>query len=144
MSDNNSLAFIHDGCTCNGYLEAAPGLYPAARLSYRPILLQGRAVIYDMIAKASPAKGEDIAAHAIAEQVISWDIRDHQGKEVEITVDNALRLQPMLSARIFKMITGDLGGDHDPEASTGENVSTDDEIKAALQGVSVQELQEKN
>lgn len=145
MTSHQPPAFIHDGYTRPFYLAPVPGLYPAVRGHYRPMLSQARAVIYSHIGNAGPAKGEAIAAEAIAKHIVDWDIKDHVGESVDVTGANALKLQPKLSARLFRIVAGDHAPDAEPEASAAEaSEDAERELAAALAGESIEEHDAKN
>lgn len=137
MTDNGRLsAYIHDGYTVAGYIQEVPRLYPAVRFTFRPVLSQNRAVVFQEIQLTTDArKGETIAAELVKSQILSWDIVDHEGNAVEITTTNALRIQPLLFNRLFKVIIGDRAPDEDPNVSAPQrNRDSEASLAAALSG----------
>lgn len=116
MSGNNGVTgYIHDGYTIDGYVSAAPRLYPDLHFTYRPVLTQNRAVIYkEMQRTDDPRKSETVAAQAIKAQISSWNLVKQDGSAVPLEVDDILRVQPYLMNRLFRIIMGDEAPDEDP------------------------------
>lgn len=108
------LGYIHDGYTRSAYIAARPRLHPELRFQYRPMLSQNRAVIFHQIAALEPDDAERVAAEAIRAQLVSWDLQDHTGSNVAITVANLLRVEPNLAVRLFQVVTGRDATDEDP------------------------------
>ena len=130
MSDYLS-AYIHDGYTAKGYIEGIERLYPAVRFTYRPILPKDRAVYVRAIQEAgNPRKEEEIAAAAIAKSVKSWNVKKTESAESQKLVDvpikaaEILRLNVMVTNRIYRIVTGVEPSDSDPN-STDDSGKTD-------------------
>lgn len=108
------LGFIHDGYTRQGYIAARKRLHPALRFTYRPMLSQNRAVIFHQMAAMEADEAERLAAEAVKAQLVSWDLKDHEDRTVEISVPNLLRVEPNLAVRLFQIVTGRDVSDEDP------------------------------
>ena len=139
------LSFIHDGYSRSAFIAGIPRLYPDVRFTFRPMLSQARAVVSDRIAKSDPSKGETLAATAIVAHVSDWDVTDHEGKTVDVSTANVLRLQPRLMAKLFSIVVGNLPPDEDPGASPKTNAdNAEREFAAALAGKTLEEHDAKN
>ena len=149
MSERNGdgfPAYIHDGCTLDGYIAEQPGLYPAVDFKYRPAIRQERTVFYERIRKApSGAAGDKEVAQAMKHQLVSWDIKDHNHKSLAITAPIILRLQPALFERIWEIIVGNQGSDARPDGPTdNEEESMEVELNAALEDSTPEDYTAKN
>lgn len=113
-SNGSPKAFIQDGYTRTSYMAADPsGLYPAVLLTHRPMLVVNQAVIYDELRKVDARKRQMIAAEAIKNYIISWDI---EGLSHEDSTQ-ILKLLPKVFDRMFNIICGEEGGDPLPDNS---------------------------
>lgn len=147
MTTNGTpLGYIHDGYTADGFIAESPRLHPSLRFTYRPMLAQNRTVVFREIAKCTdPRKEETLAAQTIKSQVLSWDLVDENGKAVDLTVSNILRVQPRLLSRLFDVVTGTQASDEDPQRSSDENAKqAEDQLAAAFAGKSPEEADTGN
>jgi len=137
-----AFAYIEDGYMYNGYIEKIDRLYPALRFVYRPTLSQNRARILDEMAAAKAEASEHIAARMIASRVKTWNLKDRNGKGVEVSTASALRLQPRLAKNLFNIVMGEIPTDVDPEESPESSSSNGTgDLAAALAGTSPEELE---
>lgn len=127
-------AFIHDGMTRRGYISESKHQYPAVRFTYRPMLVQNRAVVFRQIADCKdPRKEQELAARVIAAQVQEWDITSDNGGAVPVDDKAALRLEPNLFGRLFEIVTGSRVTDEDPAWVDDDREQRErDELAAAL------------
>ena len=134
-TENGVYAYIHDGYTRSAYVAPRTRLYPAVRFLYRPMLAQGRSIVARAIMDTKDAaKTEEIAAKAVAKQVVSWNLVDHLGADVPIDVAHLLRLQPLLLNRLYMIaVLGDEGGDEDPGDAAPEPTA-ESELERILEG----------
>jgi hypothetical protein len=132
MSERNGrCAFIPDGYTRNGFIDGTD-YHPDIRFVYRPSTITERTVVNGSIrfeyAKATEegfAASEELAADLLASHLVKWDITDPDGKEVEVTAENALRVEPHAFNRIYKIIMGESVPDQIKERGTEKNLSAD-------------------
>jgi hypothetical protein len=104
--------YIPDGYTQHGHIKPAQGLHDGCSWTYRPILTADRAEITrQMELEKDARRGEAVSAVAMAQRIIAWDIVDDKQKEVPITGNNILHLQPMLYLRMWKVMIGLEAGD---------------------------------
>lgn len=138
--------YIHDGYTVDGYIAEVKRLHPHLRFTFRPMLIQERAVIIREIQKMdNPVKEETTAAQAISKRVTVWDLKDGGGKVVELTTSKILRAHPALFSRLFQIVLGTVESDEDPEiAEADRNEQADRDLKAALAGDLPSEADVKN
>lgn len=133
MEGNGKVCgYIADGYTRKGYIEESPRLYPAVRFSYRPMIASERAAVNDRVANAKAAESEAYAAKAIASHVCDWDLCDCEGKSLPVKAEVAMRLQPALSNRLYRIVIGSDAPDQDP--SEKASPETDQEIQELLRG----------
>lgn len=113
--------YIPDGYTIDGVIHADPGLYEEVAFSYRPMVSHERRTAYNGMRKDAldnPVEAESIAARAMADHLVEWDLMNGEGK-VPIDRDHLLRLQPNLSAKLFRIIAGVIPPDY-PEDTDEE------------------------
>lgn len=118
MSESNGSAYIPDGYTRAVYLREHPEkLYPACRITFRPILIQKQAGILRQINNANedPDRQQSIAASWIGRQVVEWNLKKPDGSKIALEQDEILRIHPALFIRVWSVILGDRGGDEDPD-----------------------------
>lgn len=85
-------AFIQDGFTLDGKVEARLPLYPEVRFTYRPALARS---IYAARAQNARGKPEDELqsdAKMVAQHLVSWDVLGADGEVAPITLENIQRL----------------------------------------------------
>jgi len=128
MSERNGkCAFIPDGYTRDGFI-AATEFHPDVRFTYRPSTVIQRTVVNGLIriehAKGTEtglAKTEELAAELVASHVVTWDIVDPDGAEVEVTADNVLQNEPHLFNRMYLIIMGESVSDEIKELESVKN-----------------------
>lgn len=137
--------FIPDGFSTTGYICEIPRLHGAVRFKYRIYLSQARAEIITQISKATPKEGEKFAAMAVAKNLLSWDVQNGDGKDLEITAEHVLKLHPKVAHRLYRIVMADEPPDSEPgqeDETPGEDPET--AFAAALNGESYEEAREKN
>lgn len=100
--------FIDDGYTAKGYVEAWPGLHPAVRFKYRPMIQEEVSAFEDECEFKKDAERARIAAAKIAEKLTEWSL----GKPA--TAANVRLLTPRLYHRVMEIIWGTRASDIDP------------------------------
>lgn len=142
------LGFIHDGYSLSGFICEVPRLHPALRFKYRAILAQNRAIIFremDKVLETDPRRAETISAEAMRAQLIEWDLKDKDGKPVEITTSNMLRVQPALGVRLFRILMGREAPDEDPATVAQErDAEASQALALALTGAGPEDADAKN
>ena len=128
-------AFIADGYTTPGFIAEEPGLHPALWIAYRPCVAAENGVIDDAIRKASPARGEMLAAECCAGHVVSWSLDD-----LPIEAATIVRLQPALFSKLFGIVRGSRACDVNPSDEGEQTEGVSQELQAALSGKSVEEV----
>lgn len=124
---NGRCAFIPDGYTRDGFIEGTK-FHPGARFVYRPATSTERAVVNGAI-QFEYAKGteegfsrtEKLAAELLVSHVVRWDIADPDGNEVKLTAKNALRIEPHLFNRMYRVVMGESVADQQEEVATEKN-----------------------
>lgn len=84
----------------------------------RPTLIEERLQLLEQFRGLSGADCERLQAEFLAKRVIAWDIKDIDGKLVDITAVNVLKLRPTLLNRINCVVLGTEPSDIDPLWST--------------------------
>jgi len=113
MSKKKNRNFVADGYTEKAYVKASE-LNDEFRFEYRPMLADKRAQLWKDAEKLKPDLGEQKMAMEMVHHVISWDITDENGKPVDITARNLLKLKPVLWTRLGSIIAGYMPSDVDP------------------------------
>ena len=122
----------------SGYIYKKKFLHPALRFEDRPFLAQEKATINGQIqnlyAQDKNAEGERLAADAIARRLVSWNLTS-KGESVPTTLEHALRVEPVLLARVFSIMMGVSQSDPDPEWTNDEaDAHTAASLESALAG----------
>lgn len=106
--------FIDDGWTESGYIAEAPGLHPACRFEYRPML---RSEIYRCAREAEKATDDylPVLAKWLAKKLVAWDLCGKDGRPAATTPDVLLRLRPRLLDRLVDVVWGREPSDPDPD-----------------------------
>ena len=138
MSDS---PFIEDdGYTETKYLKAVPGLYPAVRVTFRPIPPTDQAVAIERLQKiqreAGAVKSEPEMAEQIARRMRSWEFVDDNNKPVckspEVSAEQILKLKTALFTRLMYVVFyASDGGDRDP-FTEADTKPTADKVEADL------------
>lgn len=104
------LAYIPDGYTERGFIAAEEGKHPELRFEYRP-LLHEQVVRIDGESARKNGSNEP-AAKALAEQLVSWDVKDASGGEVKISSESLMRIRPPLFIKLYAIVAGYRASDH--------------------------------
>jgi len=122
------LAFVDDGFDESAYIAESPGLHPAVRFTYRPLIASERSAWFrDMDRK--PDDRAQITADMLARKVQSWDLKDRSGAVAKIEPAQLLKLRPRLWDRMLAIVSGQDASDFDPQ--TGKASQLFDQEKAA-------------
>lgn len=121
-------AFIDDDYEREGYISRRPGLHPAVKFSFRPMLMTERSrMLTEQNRAKTPEESETLAAKEIARRIKWWDIENRNGKEVGITPENVIRLQPRVFVSMFSQVIGSEGPDPTPELDNLDEIKTEKE-----------------
>lgn len=102
-----------DGMTQHGYIAAAPGLYPAVRFQYRPLLVSERTSWVNEMNRRSDR--HQATAEMMARKLVTWDVKNGKGETLDPKdAAQILRLKPRLYDRVLAIVSGDEPGDPDP------------------------------
>lgn len=122
---SNECAFIDDGYTVTGYIARRPGLHPAITFEFRAMTQPECARAKHHLNNArTPEEGEGHAAGVIAKRLVSWDIKKRDGKMVDITQENVIRVQPMAFYDMWCQVLGVRGPDAMPRAENAADLHT--------------------
>jgi hypothetical protein len=140
----NSLSYIHDGYTQEGYIADVPRLHGALRFAYRPSLVEERSQLADLAARVRSQAYDRYLATFIADKLVSWDLQDCNGADVPIAAESILRLQPELFGKLHGVVLGRQASDLDPCWPTdAESRLFEAETEAALTGRTIGEVREE-
>ena len=128
MSERNGrCAYSTDGYTRDGFIEGTdfhPGMY----FVYRPTTIIERTVIngsvrveYSKATREGFAKSEKLGGEALIDHLLSWDVTDPDGNAVELTAENALKIEPHLFVRLYSIIMGESLSDELKEQESEKN-----------------------
>ncbi len=138
------MDFIPDGYTESAYIKGEDRVHGEFRFTYRPMLVEERALLYSDAVERLPedAKLKKRAAAVVA-RIQSWSLRDAKEQTVPVRLETYLRFKAPLFWRVLNIVVGADAGDLDPEAETAETLAAiDQRIQAAIEGRSVAELRE--
>lgn len=139
--------YIEDGYTRDFYIAARPRLHRSMSGKFRPFLGRRRARIIEHVRSAKPGSGdgEDHAAMAIAHGIVTWDVRDKDGKAIEVVADAVKRIHPDALNRLWSIVVlGTDGGDAQPDDNGEIRPERFQEFSAILADAHPDEVLEKN
>lgn len=128
MSERNGrCAFISDGYTRNGFIKGTD-FHPDVRFVYRPTTVTERTVVNGLI-RFEHAKGteagfsetENLAAKLMVSHLVTWDVVDPDGNDVELNAKNVLGTEPHLFNRLYLIIMGESLSDEKKEQGSEKN-----------------------
>lgn len=125
---------IEDGYTEDGYIAAVPGLHPALRFRFRPMLPEEREAISDVIRQKPIAQGNKLMCEALAARIKSWSATNNKGEPLEITPSNVAKLRPKLQGSVYSIIAGYQASDLDPDAPEQADEPEDLALRALIEG----------
>lgn len=109
-------AFIDDGYTEDGYIVEEPGLYPAVRFRFRPMLAtEYGAMLVTLVTNQFPKIRKDMA-EAVSQRVKEWDVVDRHNQPVLISTANLLKIKDPLLAKLFRIVSCQEASDQCDEA----------------------------
>jgi len=117
-----SRAFIPDGYTADCFIKGVANIYEDVRFRYRPVLPEAiRTLMHNYFDKTAQQQAE-IVNETLKRQLVEWDICDHEGNPVAITVENLNHITKPLKDRLFNVVTCYDGGDlvAGDDTTTGE------------------------
>lgn len=117
---------LRDGHTESGCIRPVPGLHAGLRFVYRPMLVEQVGALSVQIEKR-PEAAEQIAAAAIAKQLISWELTDKDGQPLPIKPENLLRLRAPIAYRLRSIVQGLAASDLDET-----QLPSDDDLPTAI------------
>lgn len=136
---------IDDGLTLEGYIAPIPRLHGAVRFKYRIFMQRQRANLLHQIAKSTAEEAEGLAAMAVENKILEWDVKQSDGKPAPITENNVLKLHPRIGNRLYRIVMADEAPDAPDEESTpSANGDSRSDFLAALKGKQPDEEREKN
>jgi hypothetical protein len=110
MNAPEASAFLpNDAYYERGFIRDVPGLHPAVRFVYRPMDIRKVGRMETVFAKEKDQSKVYIQqATTIVDQkhLIEWDVKDAKGAVLPITVDNLMRIKPMIFIGICAVIMG--------------------------------------
>lgn len=115
------LDFIPDGYQEHGYCAARLPIHNDFRFTYRPMLIEERAPVLDLVNRLAPADYLRQAADSVAPRIAIWSAKDRAGSMLPVSADNLRRLKPMLQQRIINIVLGVDAGDVDPTWDYDQN-----------------------
>ena len=104
-------AFIDDGYTREGTIAEAPRQWPAASISYRPMVASEYAEFSVKTKNLDNAAWHKAIAEILEKKLVAWDIKSAAGDSVEIKRENLLRLMPGFLLRVWQIVSGDTPDD---------------------------------
>jgi hypothetical protein len=137
--------YFHDGYTQSGFIAPWPLMHGSLRFAYRPALVEERSQLSEAAATLKSHLYDRQVAMFTAQKIVLWDLTDVAGRDVAVSADALLRLQPALFVKLHRIVLGWIPSDIDPAwpAETLDR-ALDDETASALSGQSVGELREEH
>jgi len=141
--------YFHDGYTQQGFIAAVPLMHGSLRFSYRPALVEERSQLSEAAGRLRAHVYDAHVARFAAQKIVAWNLVDANAREVKVSAEALLRLQPELFVKLHRIVLGWVPSDVDPAWTAEERERvTEEEAEAALAGRVVgdvrQEHDEKN
>lgn len=108
-------SFIADGYTEPFYVAAIPGIHEPLRGRFRRALGWENAEARRTAAQLKPREAEHHWAKFIKSKLIEWDLKTPDGKPVDLTEANLLRMNPTLNEALTAIVMSARASDADPE-----------------------------
>lgn len=133
--------YISDGYEEDGYIAELPGLFPALRFKYRPMLVEARDTLAQALSSRRPSESHKALSAAMASRIVNWDASDATGKPLPIEPVTFQHLRPRLFDRLYAIVCGDSASDIDPKAAPqAQNAEAEAALQAAIEGRPVSEV----
>lgn len=107
-------SFIPDHYTEDGYIAEFPGVHGALRFRYRRALGWQCAEARRTAASLKPREAEAHWAKFLKGQLVDWELQTPDGKPVDLTEPNILRMNPALSESVLGVVMSVRSSDPDP------------------------------
>src|ERR1700722_6528479 len=116
-----TAGIITDGYTLSGYVKEEPGLYPAVRFKYRPTTKMECVALFANWKDLSPDDQAKRTVKALAKHLVSWDVKDCNGKLANCKNSDVIGTLPwQLFDRIGDIVTQSAKSDPDPDEDKKE------------------------
>lgn len=127
-----AASYIADGYTQQAYLEPIERLHDGLRFSFRPVTVEESSEFLASLAGNTPKRQEQLTARLLVKKVAGWNLlypsgHANEGKPVERTEANFLKLNRRLSSRLTNVVLGIEPWDEDPEAAAKEEEERKDD-----------------
>ncbi len=138
------LDLIRDGYTQDGYIAAAERLHGELSFSFRPMLVDQRDALLELLEKKPARERSRYIALQLVKQVQEWDAQEPGGACVPLDVTHLKMLPPNLFNALFNIVAGYVASDAKP-GQEPENASDDyeAELEALAAGASLGESKER-
>lgn len=119
--------YIPDGYELDFYVAAVPQLHGAIRGKYRPLTVDERDTIREIINSKKAADYNPAIRKMLMEKVTEWDVRRPDAKPgdrpVDVTAATLKGLHPKLFDKLYLIVSGDRASDVPPELTPKEELS---------------------
>lgn len=105
----------NDGYTEDAFIAGFNGVHGPLRFRFRRALGWQNAEARRAAARLEPRQAEGHWAKFLKAQLVEWDLQTPDGKRVELTEANILRMNPALNEAVLAVVMSVRGGDLDPE-----------------------------
>lgn len=131
-----SRNIYRDGQTRDGYIAAADRMHDELAFTYRPMLPEDVEFTDEERRKLEPRKSVQFLAAQITKHLVTWSEVDDDGKPMEVSLKNVLRLPHLLLTQAYLIVAGHLASDVDPAKGEAASaiVSEADKIIASVAG----------
>jgi len=118
---------IDDGQEVSFYIAAAPRMFDAVRGKFRPMQYRDVQAVYR---EAKKGKNIDVLwIEQVAKRISEWDFKGRIGRQADepvaiTTKDIQEFCPPLLVCQLIDIVSGNSGGDEDPEASDDDQAES--------------------
>ncbi len=145
---NHEPTFIPDGYELDGFIRAVKGQHGAVNFKYRPLIVDERDEIRELIQTAKSKDYNPVIRGILAERIKDWDVKAANAgandPAAPISIATIRGLHPMVFDKLYFIICGDRASDVPENASPKQEASFVDRFRANANGESTETAAVKN
>lgn len=140
--------YIPDGYELDGYIAAAKGVHGPVRFKYRPMTIDERDEVRELIQGSKSKDYNPVIRAALAEHLKGWDVKPPGAKPdaapVPITIGSIRGLLPQVFDKMFFIVCGDRPSDIPDDGTPKEESGYVERMRQAANGESLEAAAVKN
>ena len=129
-------AYIPDGYTEDGFIAEFKGVHESVQFKFRPVLPEAvRALMHNFYDKTAKVQS-DIVNETLNRQLVEWDLCDHKGGPLPVSIEVLCHIKKPLKDRLFNIVTCYEGSDDDQGISSSSDEGSNLDFDELLSGES--------